>query len=236
MTPHRLARPSRVAKWIDQVRLDSLYGLRQLLIHRGFTGVAVVTLALGIGVNTAMFSVVRSLLTGASRFPDSDRLVMIQATTADRHSVGVTAADAEELRHRSEMFSQVAAMAWLLSAMAGFALSLSVVGLYGLMSQLVIQRTREIGVRLAVGATPADIGRMVLLRSSRLAATGLVIGAVVSVPVGMAVATQLYGVGGADPRSFALVAALLLAAGVLAGYLPARRAARIDPIATLRCE
>ena len=127
-------------------------------------------------------------------------------------------------------------MAWFLSAMAALALSLSVIGLYGLMSQLVIQRKREIGVRLALGATPGDVGRMMLLRSSRLAATGLVIGAFVSVPVGLAMSNQLYGVAGTEPRSFALVAVLLLAAGVLAGYLPARRAARIDPTATLRCE
>jgi ABC-type antimicrobial peptide transport system permease subunit len=165
------------------------------------------------GAATAMRQIVRSL---DAEVPVSDLLT------------------AGEMTRRWLRDDQV--MAWFLSAMAALALSLSVVGLYGLMSQLVIQRTREIGVRLAIGATPADIRRMVLLRSSRLAATGLVIGAVVSVPVGLAMATQLYAVGGTDPRSFALVAGLLLATGVLAGYLPARRAARIDPITTLRCE
>jgi ABC-type antimicrobial peptide transport system permease subunit len=77
---------------------------------------------------------------------------------------------------------------------------------------------------------------MVILRSARLAAIGLAVGGMASVPLGLAIATQLYGVSGADPRTFAFVGGLLLAAGVLAGYLPARRAASVDPVAALRCE
>jgi putative ABC transport system permease protein len=70
----------------------------------------------------------------------------------------------------------------------------------------------------------------------RLAAVGLAVGGAVSVPVGLAIATELYGVSGTDPVSFLLVAGLLLAASVVAAYVPARRAARVDPMTALRCD
>ncbi len=141
---------------------------------------------------------------------------------------------AAEIRRRWLRDDEV--LTWFLSGLAGLALSLSVIGLYGLMAQVVAQRTREIGVRMAMGATRVQIARMVILRSARLSAIGLAVGGIASVPLGLAIATQLYGVSGADPRAFAFVGGLLLAAGVVAGYLPARRAARVDPVAALRCE
>ena len=141
---------------------------------------------------------------------------------------------AAEIRRRWLRDDEV--LTWFLSALAGLALSLSVIGLSGLMAQVVAQRTREIGVRMAMGATRGQIATMVILRSARLSAIGLAVGGMASVPLGLAIATQLYGVSGADPRSFALVGGLLLAAGVVAGYKPARRAARVDPVVALRCE
>ena len=143
----------------------------------------------------------------------------------------LTAADIARLWLRDDQVTAI-----FLSVVAALALSLGVIGLYGLMAHLVVQRTREIGVRMALGATRADVRWLVIRRSARLAAIGLAAGSVVAQPVGFAMATQRYGVSGADPVSFGLVAALLLGVSVVAAYVPSRRASRVDPIAALRCE
>jgi putative ABC transport system permease protein len=125
---------------------------------------------------------------------------------------------------------------WFLSGLAALAMSLASVGLYGVVSYSVAQRTHEIGVRVALGAGKHDVLRLVLARCLKLAVTGIGIGLLLSVGVGLALQSQLYGVSGIDPVTFAAVAVLLLGVAAAAGYLPARRATNVDPMVALRCE
>ena len=126
--------------------------------------------------------------------------------------------------------------AGFLGGLAILALSLASVGLYGVMSYSVAQRIHEIGVRVALGAGRRDVMRLVLRRCVTLAGIGIVIGMVCSVPLGFALEAHLYGVSGTDPVTLLGVAALLFGVALLAGYVPARRATKVDPMAALRCE
>jgi len=116
------------------------------------------------------------------------------------------------------------------------ALVLACVGLYGLMSYLVIQRTGEIGLRLAVGARPAQVLRMVLRESLTLVACGLAAGLAVAYGVRQVVASTLFGLTAADPLTYAVVASMLIAVTMLASLRPAHRAARVDPMIALRTD
>jgi putative ABC transport system permease protein len=120
-----------------------------------------------------------------------------------------------------------------LGGFAMMALILSASGLYGLLSFLVAQRSREIGVRMALGALPADIFRLVVGKGLRLALLGLSAGLILSFALTRLMSTLVYGVSPADPVTFVAGAILLLAVAVLASYLPARRAMNINPIDVL---
>jgi putative ABC transport system permease protein len=122
----------------------------------------------------------------------------------------------------------------LLSIFAIAGLALAVVGVYGVMSNAVAQERAEIGVRMALGADPGTITRMILARGSRLLLAGTAIGLLGSVAAGRWLAGAVWRVAGVDPVAFAGVAALLMAVGLLACYWPARRAARIDPLLAMR--
>ena len=124
----------------------------------------------------------------------------------------------------------------LLSAFALLALCLAAVGIYGVVSEAVNRRTREIGLRMALGARAGDVMRMVMRRSFLLALAGIATGTAAGAYLTRYLASQLFGVQPGDPATFAGAALLLLAVALLAGYLPARRAVRIDPVAALRCE
>jgi putative ABC transport system permease protein len=124
----------------------------------------------------------------------------------------------------------------LLTIFAALALVLATVGIYGVMAYAVAQRTREIGVRLALGAQPRDVLSMVLVGGGKLAAVGLVIGLVGSLGVSYLLRSQLYGVSSSDPATYVVVAALLGLVALAACYLPARRATRVDPLIALRYE
>jgi predicted permease len=122
----------------------------------------------------------------------------------------------------------------LLAGFAGFALLLASLGIYAVISQSVNQRTQEIGIRMALGASATDVQRRVLLDTLALAGLGLVLGLGISRILTAALATLLFGITPGDPATFAGMAALLAAVAALAGYLPAWRASRIDPMVTLR--
>ena len=109
-------------------------------------------------------------------------------------------------------------------------------GLYGLLSYSVGQRTREIGVRLALGAQREDVLRMILRQAGRLLIAGLLIGILASYFTTKLVRSFLYGVAQHDLLTIAAVSVLLLAVGLVASYLPARRAAKIEPVEALRTE
>ena len=124
-----------------------------------------------------------------------------------------------------------------LSAFFGFiAVFLSSIGLYGIMSYLVSRRTSEIGVRMALGADRSVVGWQVIREVSIWILVGIAVGLPITLEGGRLVGKMLYGLSGSDPSSLAAAAFVLLAAGLIAGYLPARRAARVDPVVALRCE
>ncbi len=124
----------------------------------------------------------------------------------------------------------------LLAIFAGVGLALTAVGLYGVMAYGVAQRTREFGIRLALGARPGEVLALVLRGGLALIVSGLAAGIVAGAFATRLLSSALYGVGPLDPVTFAAVAALLLSVAMLASYLPARRATRVDPIAALRAE
>jgi ABC-type antimicrobial peptide transport system permease subunit len=127
-------------------------------------------------------------------------------------------------------------MMWLFAAFAGCALLLAAIGTYGVVAWAAAQRRYEIGVRVAVGATRRDIVTLVVGHSVRLVLLGLGVGVAAALALGRTLSTFLYGVSPADPATFAVVVAVLLGTALVAGYLPGRRAAAIDPVRALRSE
>jgi predicted permease len=124
----------------------------------------------------------------------------------------------------------------MLGIAAAMALTLGVIGIYGVISYLVGQRRHEIGIRIALGARPRDILNMVLGQGGKLAAAGIALGLVASLGLTRVLATMLFGVSATDPLTFAAVVAVLLGVTLLASCVPARRALRVDPMTALRHE
>ena len=124
----------------------------------------------------------------------------------------------------------------LLSAFGLVGLALGVVGIYGMLAALVSERRREIGVRLALGAKPGQVLRMIVRRGLALTTVGVAFGLGAALAFGRFLGTVLYGVRPLDPLTFGMTAALLVAAAAIASWLPARRAAALDPVETLRGE
>jgi putative ABC transport system permease protein len=124
----------------------------------------------------------------------------------------------------------------LLLAFAGLAVMLAAIGIYGVLSYLVEQRTRELGVRMALGAEPQAVQVLVLRQAAAHVLPGIVIGAAGALALSRLLAAELHGVTPTDPLTFAAVAALLFLVALVASLLPARRAARMDPMIALRAE
>jgi ABC-type antimicrobial peptide transport system permease subunit len=125
---------------------------------------------------------------------------------------------------------------WLTGAFSVVALALAMVGVYGTMSYSVTQRSREIGIRMALGATAREVLRMVLGSAFFLIGTGLTVGICAGVLLSRGIHGLLFGVSPTEPSIFVVAASLVMALGTLAAFIPARRALRIDPMRALRDE
>jgi macrolide transport system ATP-binding/permease protein len=126
--------------------------------------------------------------------------------------------------------------AWLVGIFAIVALLLGVVGLYGVVTYSVGQRTREIGVRMALGARPETVYRLILSEAGRLTATGVVLGLLGSLAAAIMLHSMLFGVRSWDAQILIAAAVVLTASAVLASFVPARRAASVNPVEALRAE
>ena len=124
----------------------------------------------------------------------------------------------------------------LLTLFAALALGLSAIGVYGVIAYLVSQGTRELGIRMALGATPAGILRLIVGHGMGIAAVGVCAGLMGALALTRFMRNLLFGVAPLDPATFVAVAVMLTAVALAASYLPARRAARIDPMVSLRSE
>jgi ABC-type lipoprotein release transport system permease subunit len=124
----------------------------------------------------------------------------------------------------------------LLAGFAGFALILASLGIYAVISYSVNQRRHEIGIRMALGASAVDLQRRILIETLKLATAGMALGLAASWGLGQAIQGLLFGVTPSDPATFAAAPLVLFIVAALAGYLPARRASRIDPIIALRAD
>jgi ABC-type antimicrobial peptide transport system permease subunit len=139
-------------------------------------------------------------------------------------------------RHRESVLFDESRDAWIGAGVGVLGLALGMVGLYGVVSLVTVRRTKEIGLRMALGAGRADVLRLVLGRGFQMAVAGALLGVAVGLAGTRLLASRLHGIAPTDAASFAGGALCLLAAALLATTLPALRAARIDPMAAIREE
>jgi len=188
----------------------------------------------------------------AGRGPETTpaEMTLLLRTTDDRLQTGTDLQSVVAELNRDVPVSQVETLSgWVSDAVAGprstaslfsifalLALALGAVGIYGVISYSVAQRTREIGIRIALGARRQEVLLLILRQSARLAFVGIAIGIICAFFLTRLMASLLYGVGAADPATYFGVSVLLAAVAIAASYLPARRAMRVDPVVALRHE
>jgi ABC-type antimicrobial peptide transport system permease subunit len=169
----------------------------------------------------------------------SDPLSLVPAARSE-----IRQADAEQPIDRVRTMSEVASGAiaqqrfsmMLFAIFAGLALLLAMIGIYGVMSYAVQQRTREVGIRMALGASHRDVIAMIVWQGARLTVTGVAGGLVAAFGLTRLMSNLLFGVSARDPLTFAAIALLISGTALVACYIPARRATRVDPMIALRYE
>ena len=137
---------------------------------------------------------------------------------------------------RSDAVSMRRFILLIVGAFGALALGLAAIGVYGVMSLIVSERTREVGVRLALGAQPSELLTMIVGQAAKLAGVGIVIGVVAAALITPLLDSQLYGIESFDPATFLIVPVMLLAIATMAALIPARKAMRVDPVTALRIE
>ena len=160
---------------------------------------------------------------------------IVEATRSANRAVPVFAATTMTDHLHFVLAPQVAG-AWLLGVFSGLALVVAAIGIYGVVAYTVSRRTREIGIRMALGARAPSVLRLVMGRNLAFVAIGIPVGIALALVLARAMAGFLYGVGTTDVLTFAGTAGLMIVVGVAASYIPARRAVRIDPLIALRTE
>jgi predicted permease len=234
------------AFWGDEDPIGKRIALGQGNFHDGAEVVGIVADVRFGAVESAIQPDVYLPLLQSSR---SQGLIFIRSRTAPEHLVSAVRTAIQSLdpdlplsdvKTMEERFGdatwRTSTSAWLLGVFATLAMTLAAIGIYGVMSQGVAQRSREIGVRMALGATARDVFRLILGRALVIAVAGVAIGVALAIPSMKLLAALLYQVTPGDPTVLVALAAMLLAVAVLASYLPARRATRVDPLTTLRAE
>jgi predicted permease len=183
-----------------------------------------------VGTSSVVFAI-RSVRAGAPGFVDEIRAAV--------QSVSASVPVARERTMRdlyAASLSRTSFTLVLLGVAGALALALAVIGIYGVIAYIVSQRTREVGIRSALGARPGQLARMFLGQGLVLTGVGLVVGVVAAVGLGRWMSSLLFGVGPLDPVTYVAAVGVTLSAAALASYLPARRAAAVDPIETLKTE
>ena len=195
---------------------DLKHGARMLRKNPGFSFVAMASIAIGVGANAAMFSLADTLVLRPLTVPRANEIVTVAAVVP------------------KSGFSSL--LIEVVGGMGAMGLALSIVGLYGLVAYAVNRRTREIGIRMAVGAQSGAVVRMVMRHGLLLAGGGTLLGVLASAATDglLRRAFPFPNVANVDIVTYALVVPTLLAVTLLAAYIPARRAARIDPLRALR--
>lgn len=178
----------------------------------------------------AMFLAIRSRLPSASLLPGVRRAMAGIDPGVPLTSIRTQAQVLDRSLAQDRLF------AWLCGALAELAVLLSCIGLYGLMAYNVARRTGEIGVRMAIGATGAKVAWPILREAAVLAGVGVAVGLPVAAVSTRFIESQLYGVAPMDPATLTGTGAMLVVVALLSAWIPARRAARVDPMTALRCE
>jgi putative ABC transport system permease protein len=249
---------------MENLLQDLRYALRLLRRSPGFAAAAILTLALGMGANTVMFSVLNTVLLRPLPYPQPDRLVQVWETDSrlNFNRGPVSPYHFLEWRKASQTFVHIATYDFNSMVLAGqktprrlgalfvTADFFDVLGvsplkgrtflpgedIYGVIAFSVAQRTHEIGVRMALGADKADVLRLILRQSARIAVLGLATGTGAALLATRALSSLLFGVKADDPAIFFGVAASLLVVVLAASYVPARKATQVDPLIALRYE
>jgi ABC-type antimicrobial peptide transport system permease subunit len=215
---------------VQDVRENGVHEPAPAIVYWPYFGDAIYSKGKSTVARTVTFAV-RSSRTGSESLLNQVR----QAVWSVNASLPVAA-----VRTMRDVYDQSLArtsFTLVMLAIAGaMALVLGIIGIYGVISYAVSQRRREIGIRLALGAPPRELGRMFVRYALMLASIGVTVGLVAAMGLTRLMKALLFGISPIDPLTFAAVPIVLVSAAVLASYLPARRASAVDPVETLRAE